>query len=162
MEDLNKIISAYKEQLHQGDIVLAYNTLIKLMMKVRTSCIKNLSEQYSFAGIFRDYLDYTYFYYSNDFLKGKRLKLGLVLNHMEMRFEIWFLGNTKPIQKEYWELLKTSKWNAGKTEMPQYAIIETVIVQNPDFNNLQKLAKEIETQMVKVSEELLKDLNEIN
>jgi len=155
MENLNKYVSIYKEQLEKGDILIAYNELVKFVMKLRTDFIKSLSDQYSFAGILHGYMDYTYFYYSNDFLKSKKLKLGLVLNHLEMRFEVWLLGNTIPNQKKYWELLKTTKWNKGKTEMPKYSILETTLVEDPDFNNLDLLTKQIETQMFKVSEEIL-------
>ena len=124
-------------------------------MKLRTDFIKSHSDQYTFAGILHGYMDYTYFYYSNDFLKSKKLKLGLVLNHLEMRFEIWLLGNTIPNQKKYWELLKTTKWNKDTTEMPKYSILETTLVENPDFNNVNALTKQIEAKMVKVSSEIL-------
>jgi len=155
MEDLNKYVSIYKEQLNKGDILIAYKELVKFVMKLRTDFNKSLSDQYSFAGILHGYMDYTYFYYSNDFLKGKKLKLGLVLNHLEMRFEIWLLGNTIPNQKKYWELLKTTKWNKDKTEMPKYSILETILVENPDFNNLNALTEQLETKMIKVSDEIL-------
>ena len=155
MEDLNKYVSIYKEQLNKGDILIAYKELVKFVMKLRTDFNKSLSDQYSFAGILHGYMDYTYFYYSNDFLKGKKLKLGLVLNHLEMRFEIWLLGNTIPNQKKYWELLKTTKWNKDKMEMPKYSILETILVENPDFNNLNVLTEQIESKMIKVSDEIL-------
>ena len=155
MENLNKYVSIYKEQLEKGDILIAYNELVKFVMKLRTDFIKSVSVQYSFAGILHGYMDYTYFYYSNDFLKSKKLKLGLVLNHLEMRFEIWLLSNTIPNQKKYWELLKTTKWNKGKTEMPKYSILEAVLVENPDFNDLNALTEQIETKMIKVSDEIL-------
>ncbi|WP_299135542.1 hypothetical protein [uncultured Tenacibaculum sp.] len=162
MENLNKYISIYKEQLEKGDILIAYNELVKFVMKLRTDFIKNLSDQYSFAGILHGYMDYTYFYYSNDFLKSKKLKLGLVLNHVEMRFEVWLLGNTIPNQKKYWELLKATKWNKDKTEMPKYSIFETTLVDNPDFNNLNSLSEHIETKMIQVSDEILNYLNTLN
>ncbi|MAX71903.1 MAG: hypothetical protein CMC76_12535 [Flavobacteriaceae bacterium] len=155
MENLNKYVAVYKEQLEKGDILIAYNELVKFVMKLRTEFIKTLSDQYSFAGILHGYLDFTYFYYSNDFLKSKKLKFGLVLNHVEMRFEIWLLGNTIPTQKKYWELLKNTKWNKDKTEMPKYSILETTLVENPDFNNLDKLTEQIETKMIKASDEIL-------
>jgi hypothetical protein len=155
MEDLNKYISIYKEQLKKGDILIAYNELVKFVMKLRTDFIKSLSDQYSFAGILHGYMDYTYFYFFNDFLKSKKLKLGLVLNHSEMRFEIWLLGNTIPNQKKYWELLKTTKWNKNKTEMPKYSILESTLIENPNFNNLNALTEQIETKMIKVSDEIL-------
>lgn len=162
MEDLNKYVSIYKEQLEKGHILIAYNELVKFVMKLRTDFIKNLSDQYSFAGILHGYMDYTYFYYSNDFLKSKKLKLGLVLNHVEMRFEVWLLGNTIPNQKKYWELLKATKWNKDKTEMPKYSIFETTLIDNPDFNNLNSLSEHIETKMIQVSDEILNYLNTLN
>lgn len=162
MENLNKYVSIYKEQLKKGDILLAYNELVKFVMKLRTGFINNFSGQYSFAGILHGYMDYTYFYYSNDFLKSKKLKLGLVLNHLEMRFEIWLLGNTISTQKKYWELLKTTKWNKNKTEMPKYSILEATLVENPDFNHLNTLAEQIEIKMVQISDEILNDIKILN
>lgn len=155
MEDLNKYVSLYKEQLNKGDILIAYNELVKFVMKLRTGFITTLSEEYSFAGILHGYMDYTYFYYSNVFLKSKKLKLGLVLNHKEMRFEVWLLGNTISNQKLYWELMKTSKWNKNKTEMPKYSILEITLVSNPDFNNLDELSNQIESRMIEASDEIL-------
>lgn len=155
MENLNKYVSIYKEQINKGDILIAYNELVKFVMKLRTDFIKNLSDQYSFAGILHGYMDYTYFYYSNDFLKGKKLKFGLVLNHLEMRFEVWLLGGTLPVQKKYWELSKNTKWNKDRAEMPKYSILEAVLVEHPDFNNLDILTEQIENEAIKVSDEIL-------
>ncbi len=162
MKNLNKYVSIYQDQLKKGDILIAYNELVKFVMNLRTEFIKILSDQYSFAGILHGYLDFTYFYYSNDFLKRKKLKFGLVLNYMEMRFELWLLGNTKPIQQKYWELLKNTKWNKNKTEMPKYSILESIIVENPDFDNLDKLTEQIETEMIKASDEILDYLKTLN
>jgi len=162
MENLNKYVSIYKEQLNKGDILIAYNELVKFVMKLRTDFIKNLSDRYSFAGILHGYMDYTYFYYSNDFLKGKKLKFGLVLNHLEMRFEVWLLGGILPVQKEYWELSKNTKWNKNRVEMPRYSILEAVLVEKPDFNNLDILAEQIENEMIKVSDEILDYLKQID
>ncbi len=162
MENLNTYVSIYQEQLKKGDILIAYNELVKFVMKLRTDFIKSLSDHYSFGGILHGYMDYTYFYYSNVFLKSKKLKFGLVLNHLEMRFEIWLLGNTVSTQKEYWELMKTTKWNKDKTEMPTYSILETTIVEHPDFNNLNLLANQIETKIIQSSNEILDYLKTLN
>lgn len=162
MEDLNKYVLIYKEQLEKGDILIAYNELVKFVMRLRTDFIKNLSDQYSFSGILHGYMDYTYFYYSNEYLKRKKLKFGLVLNHLDMRFEVWLLGNTIANQKNYWELLKTTKWNTDKTVMPKYSILETTLVENPDFNNLDALTSQIETNMIKVSDDILDYLKALN
>lgn len=162
MENLNRYVAIYKEQLNKGDILIAYNELVKFIMKLRVEFIKNYSEKYSFAGILHGYLDYTYFYYSNDFLKSKKLKLGFVLNHLEMRFEIWLLANTIPMQKKYWEVLKTSKWNKNRKEMPKYSILEVVIEENPDFDNLSILSQNIEDKFISVTDEILETLKNLN
>ncbi len=162
MKNLNKYVAIYKEQLNKGDILIAYNELVKFVMKLRTDFIKNHSDEYSFSGILHGYMDYTYFYYTNDFLKSKKLKLGLVLNHLEMRFEIWLLGNTKPIQKSYWHLLKETKWNKNKTEMPKFSILETIIEKEPNFNELPSLSKKIETKFAKVSSEIINTVHKLN
>ena len=162
MKNLNKYVSIYQEQLKKGDILIAYNELVKFVMNLRTEFIKTQSDKYSFAGILHGYLDYTYFYYSNDFLKRKKLKFGLVLNHVEMRFEVWLLGSTKPIQQKYWELSRNTKWNKDKTEMPKYSILESIIMEKPDFDNLDKLTEQIEIKMISASDEILDYLKTLN
>ena len=155
MKNLNDIVAVYHKELQKGDILVAYNELVKFVMNTRTELVKKFGHQYSFAKVLHGYMDYTYFYYTNNFLKSKKLKLGFVLNHVDMRFEVWLLGNTIPVQKEYWNLLKSSKWNKNKTEMPQYSALEAVIIDNPDFNNLALLSKNIHKNIVQVTEEIL-------
>ncbi len=162
MKNLNHYIEIYKEQLEKGDILIAYNQLVKFVMKLRVDFIKNLSEKYSFTGILHGYMDYTYFYYSNDFLKNKKLKLGLVLNHSEMRFEIWLLGNTITTQKEYWNLLKESEWNKDIQEIPKYSIIEAVLENKPNFDDLPALSEKIEHQLIAVSDEIITAVKKLN
>ncbi|MEP0265597.1 hypothetical protein [Dokdonia sp.] len=161
MKNLNHYVAMYKAQLDKGDILIAYNQLVKFVMKLRVDFIKSLSEKYSFTGILHGYMDYTYFYYSNDFLKKKKLKLGLILNHSEMRFEIWLLGNTMSIQKRYWDLLRESTWNKNRKEMPKYSILEAVIEDEPDFDNLPLLSKKIEKKLVEQSNEIISVLKKL-
>jgi len=158
MKDLNHYVNIYKEQLQKGDILIAYNELVKFVMKLRTDFIKSLSDQYSFAGILHGYMDYTYFYYSNEFLKKRKLKLSLVLNHKKMQFEVWLLGQTIPIQEKYWGYFKATKWNKNRTTRPQYSILEAVLIVHPDFNDLEKLSKQIEDQLELVTDEIIQDV----
>lgn len=155
MKNLNHYVSIYKAQLQKGDILIAYNELVKFVMKMRVDLMKSRADQYSFSGMLHGYMDYTYFYYTNDFLKARKLKLGFVLNHLEMRFEIWLLGNTAKVQQEHWEKMKESKWNEGVEDMPQYYILSAVIDADPDFDNLAALGQNLEDEMVRVSDEIL-------
>jgi hypothetical protein len=155
MRNLNAYVAIYQEQLKKGDILIAYNQLVKFVMKLRVDFIKSLSDQYSFSGILHGYIDYTYFYYSNEYLKSKKLKLAFVLNHLEMRFEIWLVGNTLNAQKEYWSQLRESKWNKHREEMPKYSVLETIIEDAPDFDNLPLLANKIDRLLIKTSKEIV-------
>jgi len=158
MKDFIYYIANYKEQLSKGDIQVAYVGLVKLVMKLRTDLSKKLSELYSFGGLFQGYMDYTYFYYTNEFLKKRKLKMGLVLNHSKMHFEIWLLGQTIPLQERYWEYFKATKWNKLRTIKPQYSILETTVIENPDFNDLDELTKLIEEKLVLVTNEIIQDI----
>ncbi|MFR9165698.1 MAG: DUF7000 family protein [Dysgonomonas sp.] len=155
---LNDYVHIYKEQLKQGDIQEAYVGLVKYVTRLNTTLSKNLSERYSFGSLFQGYMDYTYFYYSNDFLKNRKLKMGLVLNHAKMQFEIWLLGQTIPIQEKYWQYFKTTKWNKNRTTKPQYSILETVLIDKPNFNDLEKLSKQIEDELILISDDIIKDI----
>ncbi|EOQ96205.1 hypothetical protein LEP1GSC195_2580 [Leptospira wolbachii serovar Codice str. CDC] len=158
MKDLNDYVNSYKEQLKIGDIQEAYAGLVKYVTKLSTTLSKNLSKSYSFGSLFQGYMDYTYFYYSNQFLKDRKLKMGLVLNHPKMQFEVWLLGQTIPIQERYWEYFKNTKWNKNRTTKPQYSILETVLLANPNFNDLDKLSKQIEESLVQVTAEIIQEI----
>ncbi len=160
MKDFNHYVELYKEQLDRGDIQEAYTGLVKFVMSLGNSLSKRLSERYSFGSLFQGYMDYTYFYYSNDDLKKRKLKMGLVLNHSKMRFEVWLLGQTIPVQDKYWQYFKTTTWNAGRVIKPAYAILEAVLIEKPDFNDLKLLTEQIEERLVLVTEEILRDIGE--
>lgn len=158
MKDLNDYVNSYKEQLQIGDIQEAYAGLVKYVTKLGTTLSKNLSKSYSFGSLFQGYMDYTYFYYSNKFLKERKLKMGLVLNHSKMQFEVWLLGQTIPIQERYWEYFKNTKWNKNRTTKPQYSILEAVLLASPNFSDLDLLSKQIEDSLVRVTGEVIQDV----
>ncbi|EMJ89615.1 DUF7000 family protein [Leptospira meyeri] len=157
-KDFNDYVNSYKEQLQIGDIQEAYAGLVKYVTKLGTNLSKNLSKSYSFGSLFQGYMDYTYFYYANKFLKDRKLKMGFVLNHPKMQFEVWLLGQTIPIQERYWEYFKNTKWNKNRTTKPQYSILETVLIEKPNFNDLDKLSAQIEKSIVQVTAEIIQDI----
>lgn len=158
MEDFNHYVEIYKEELKKGDIQRAYVGLVKYVTRLGTTLSRNLSQNYSFGSLFQGYMDYTYFYYSNDFLKKRKLKMALVLNHSKMQFEVWLLGQTIPIQEKYWGYFKSTKWNQNKSTRPQYSILEAELIKNPNFNDLIKLSKQIEDKLVILTNEIIKDI----
>jgi len=151
VQKLSRSISTYQQQLREGEIRVAYEALVKFVMSLRTRFSKSSAEAYAFTGILHGYLDYTYFYYSNPALRSRKLKLGFVLDHLEMRFQIWLLGNTKPVQLQYWERLSNSKWNRDREDMPVFSILEATIMEAPDFDDLPALADALERRMLSES-----------
>jgi hypothetical protein len=158
MKKLSESIDKYKKELEKGDIQVAYATVVKFVMRMKTDLTKNMSNSYTFGNVLQGYMDYTYFYFLNDYLKQRKLKFALVLNHKEMRFEVWLLGQTIDVQEKYWLLLKNSRWNQDRSEMPQYSILEAVLEIEPDFDNQDKLSKQIESEVKLVTVEILDQL----
>jgi len=140
---INSCISFYKEQVNKSDIQKTYMFLLKYLMQVKASFEKAFSKEYSYGYVSPGYMDYSYFSFANEYLKDKRLRFGIVLNHSEMRFELWLMGQNKEIQNSYWNLLKASTWNQDRTTKPQYAELEIVLVDNPNFENIDALTADI-------------------
>lgn len=157
---LNDCVSVYKKQLEKGDIKVAYTELVKYVMKLKMQFSKELVNKFSFGNIFQGYMDYTYFYYSNEYLNKRKLKFGLVLNHLDMRFEIWLLGQTKDIQKKYWNALKHTRW-ITTDDVPQYSIFDLVILDDPDFNELDILSSQIKKKLITASDDILNTLKTV-
>lgn len=162
MKGLNHYVDIYKEQLKKGEIQEAYVRLVKYVTRLGTSLSRTLSASYSFGTLFQGYMDYTYIYYSNDFLKKRKLKMALVLNHAKMQFEVWLLGQTIPIQEKYWEYFKSTKWNKNRTTRPQYSILEAELIVNPNFNDLAELSKQIEDKLVILTEEIIQEVKNLD
>ncbi|MDH5232240.1 MAG: hypothetical protein OEY38_19435 [Gammaproteobacteria bacterium] len=156
-KDLNHFVSVYKKALDQGDIQVAYTELVKYVQTLKTQFSKELKPNLSCGNIFQGYMDYTYFYLSNDYLNQLKLKFGLVLNHEKMQFELWLLGQTKDVQEKYWNLLKKTKW-IKQVDMPQYSIFEVVLVDKPDLNNLDALTQKIKKTLLIKSKDIITTL----
>ncbi len=151
----NEIVSVYKKSLERDELKQAYEGLIKYMMKLKSHLERMLPEHYSFGNISQGYLDFSYFPFSNDYLRNEKLRFGIVLNHKKMRFELWLMGQNAETQKRYWEFLKSSKWNENQIKMPKYSVLESLLIENPNFDDLNALTAEIEKEAVKISNEVI-------
>ncbi len=160
-KNLSEYISTYKKLLDKGDIQIAYDQLLKYVMALKVHCQK-ANPNYTFGTVFLGFMDYTYFYFFNDFLRSKKLRFGLVLNHSKMQFELWLMGQNTDVQTKYWDLLKNSKWNKDEVTKPQYAELKAIIINNPNFDDLETLTKEIEEKTFSMVEEILDYLKKLD
>lgn len=159
-KDLNDYVYVYKKLLKEGDVQVAYAGLVKYVQQLRTEFYKELSNDYSVGNVLQGYMDYTYFYLSNDYLKSKKLKFGVVLNHAQANFEIWLLGTKKDVQEKCWELLKNTEW-VKVPDMPRYSVFEVALVSKPGFENLDKLTEELKNAYLAVSKEIVASLKKL-
>lgn len=160
MENLNEYIVLYKEQLENGKIQKAYSGLVKYTLTLKAYLSKNLADKFSFGNMSQGYMDYTYFPFFDTFLRENKLRFGIVLNHQKVRFELWLMGQNSETQKKYWNFLKTTKWNAGRVSMPQYSVLEVVLIEIPSFKDLSDLSHKIEKEVISYSEEIINYLKE--
>lgn len=154
---LNSLIPTYKKTFASGEIQKTYQSLVSIVQNLRTDFSKIFENQYTVANVLHGYIDFTYFYLQNDYLKDRKLKFAIVFNHQQAYFELWLLGQTKNVQVSNWKKLKGSKWVTGEV-MPKYSIFEIVLLSSPDFENYRKLSKSIHTAFDSVSREIFKTL----
>lgn len=154
---LNSLIPAYKKTFASGEIQKTYQSLVSIVQNLRTDFSKIVENQYMVANVLHGYIDFTYFYLQNDYLKDRKLKFAIVFNHQQAHFELWLLGQTKNVQASFWKKLRGSKWVTSEL-MPEYSVFEIVMLPNPDFENYKKLSKSIYTAFDSLSKEILNTL----
>lgn len=152
-KSLNSRIPAYKAAFANGELQKTYQDLVGFVQNLRTEFAKKYSNDYSTASILHGYIDFTYFYLQNDYLKQRKLKYAIVFQHKEVKFELWLLGQTKDVQIHYWKKLREVKW-LNKEVMPEYSIFEVPLELAPDFDSPNQLAATLHCQFETLSQEI--------
>jgi hypothetical protein len=137
----------YKKQLKKRDIKEAYQGLIKYFKDLRSHFSNKYPDFLVSANIYPGYMDLTYFHFFPKSLKSRKLKIVIVFLHDAFRFEVWLSGNNKKIQEKYLNLFNKSNWNGyhlASTTKGVDSILDHVLIENPDFHDLNKLTKQIE------------------
>ncbi|OHB62129.1 MAG: hypothetical protein A2167_02405 [Planctomycetes bacterium RBG_13_46_10] len=157
MESFHEYIIEYREQLEKGAIKKAYRGLMEYIMDLRTH-LKNKYPDYFVSGsIYYGYMDMTYFSFFPKSLKVRNLKIAIVFIHDTFRFEVWLAGSNKQVQQKYWNLIKESHWNKYhivSTTKGVDSIVEYILVDNPDFSDLDTLTNQIEIESLKFIEDV--------
>jgi hypothetical protein len=156
-KSLNARIPAYKRAFSSGELQKTYQDLVGIVQNLRIELSKKYQGEFSVANVLHGYIDFTYFYLQNDYLKRKKLKLALVFNHKNVNFELWLLGQTKDVQVFYWRKLREAKW-VNQEAMPEYSIFEVPLLSAPDFDNATKLSELIQIQLDTLLREIFETL----
>jgi len=150
-------MNEYRKQLEKGAIQKAYQGLMEYIMGLRSSFENKYPDYYVSGSVYFGYMDMTYFSFFPESLKLRRLKAGIVFVHSKFRFEVWLFGYNKSVQARYWKLFRESGWKkchiAPTTRGVDY-IIDHVLVDNPDFSDLDALTKQLERGALKFIEDV--------
>ena len=152
MGSFEENLNEYKKQVQKGDIQKAYQGLMDYIMGLRSYFAKKYPNYLVSGSIYQGYMDMTYFPFFPESLKPRGLKVGIVFVHSSFRFEVWLFGYNKRIQAKYWKLSRESGWNKygiPSTTKGVDSIVEGVLVENPDFSDLDALTKQIEQRTLK-------------
>jgi len=147
MRTFHENMNEYKKQIQKGAIVEAYRGLMEFIMSLRTYFNNNYPDYTVPSNIYFGYMDMTYFSVIPKSFKDKKLKIAIVFNYEKFDFEVWLSAVNKNILTKYWNLMKDRTWDKYRIIKPGKgidSILEYTLVNNPDFNNLDNLTKQIE------------------
>ena len=106
-------------------------------------------------------MDISFFSCSPPSFKKEKLKVVILFIHDTFQFEIWLCGANKQIQKNYWEMFKESDWDKYRiptTTKNVFSIVEHTLADQPDFDNLENLTFQIESEAIKFINDIKNDL----
>jgi hypothetical protein len=137
----------YRKQLEKGEIQRAYKGLMDYFWSLKSVFETKHPDYCPSGGVYYGFMDMTYFALFPKSLKPRKLKIALVFVHETFRFEVWLAGVNKSVQAKYWKLIRESSWT--KYRLPAIAkgadsIVECILIENPDFSNLEALTRQIE------------------
>lgn len=157
MESLNHQIKVYRTQLKKGEIQKAYKGIMTFMSGL-SSYLEKKHTDFVSSGLYFGYMDMTYFAFTPSELKNKKLKIAIVYLHVEGRFEAWLGGANRKIQADYINKLKNMNLTHYKlsTVMPGVdSIIETILVEDPDFDHPDELMIQIEHKTIEFAQDIV-------
>ena len=157
MNSFQKCMAEYRKQLEKGMIQAAYKGLMEYLMGLRTHFKNRYPDYVVSGGIYYGYMDMTYFSFFPESLKQRNLKIAIVFLHAAFRFEVWLAGYNKQAQAKYWTLFKESGWNKYQLAPAikgADSILEHILVDNPDFGDLEALTAQIEAGTLKFIEDV--------
>jgi hypothetical protein len=156
MEELNIVfneyMTEYRKQIEKGAIQEAYRGLMEFFNALRLHFKKQYPDDSVSGSPYYGYMDMTYFSFFRRSLKSRKLKIAIVFLHDSFRFEVWLAGNNKNVQTKYMELFRESGWNKyhiASTTKDIDSILDHILVNNPDFGDLDTLTKQIERGTLK-------------
>jgi hypothetical protein len=151
-KSLHQYLGEYRKQLSKGTVKKAYQGLMEYFDALRLHLEKQYPDYFLSGSVQPGQMDYTYFYFFPKTLKHKGLKIMILFIHDTFKIEAWLAGYNKNVQAKYLKLFKENGWDkhhlAASTKGIDY-IADSVLVDNPDFSDLEALTGQIESRILK-------------
>lgn len=157
MKSLQENMLEYKKQLEKGAIQKAYQGLMEYMLSLKNHFTNKYPDYSAPGSMYYGYMDMTYFSVLPKSLKDRDLKIAIVFLYDAFRFEIWLSGKNKQVLAKYWKIIKESNWDKYKIVAPVKgvdSIVEHILVDNPDFGDLEALTKQIDQGALKFIQDI--------
>lgn len=163
MKSLQENMVEFRNQLERGAIQKAYLGLMEYMMSLKKHFANKYPDFSTPGSLYNGYMDMTYFSISPRSLKDRDLKIAIVFLYDTFRFETWLSGKNKRVLAKYWQIISESKWSKYKIVEPAKgvdSVLEHILVDNPDFSDLDVLTKQMEQGTLKFIQDIEKFLVE--
>lgn len=148
MEIIPENMNEFKQLLQQGGIQKAYRGLMDYILSLRTYLMKKYPD-HAVSALYPGYMDMTYFAFTPRSLQARRLKIAIVFVYDTFRFEVWLSGQNKNVMAAFWERLIETGWDRYRVAPSlegMDAIVEHVLVGDPDFSAPDALSARIEQE----------------
>lgn len=145
---LQSCIGEYRRQMAKGEIQQAYRGLLEFLMELKNHLAKKHIDYQVSGNIYQGFMDMSYFSFTPEPLKNRKLKIAVVLLHETVSFEVWLAGANKQIQEKYWKLFRKNgfeKYRIPADNKGIDSIVEFTLDENPDFYDLKNLIHSLES-----------------
>ncbi len=148
-------INDYKDIIKNTNLQKGYQEFIKFFRYLKIYLEKELNNYYFTGNIVENNMDYSYFQFTNKELKSRGLKIVIAFIHQDFNYEVWLSGINRNIQNKYYNEVQNKLQKYVITSNPNRTdyIIKSTLVNNPDYDDLDKLLLEIKTNIAEFIKE---------
>jgi hypothetical protein len=164
MNSLDKDIKKLQIRLKGGSIQRAYRGIVSYMSRLRVVFADEFTER-AVSGLYQGYFDMTYFALFPDGLKARDLKLAIVFNYDNFKFEVWLAARNRKVQKRYYELLLKSGYKKHPLVEPAVgidAIVSMILQEEYSLEDESTLTAEIIEGVTAFEKDIVEFLDKVD
>lgn len=146
----SEYLKTYENIIKTTDLLKGYQEFIKLFRYIKIK-LEEALPLFSFCGnIVENGMDYSYFFFTDEELKNKGLKIVVVFVHKDFNFEVWLSGYNRKYQTEFYEKLKDQdlEYDLNHEPTKKDYILRAVVDRTIDYSDGQAVLEAIRKEIV--------------